>query len=86
LEWGLVTRVVPDAELDDAAFKIAQELSLGPASLAFIRASAWAALESDFEEQLTRERHLQRKAGLTTDFLEGVAAFRDKRGAKFTGR
>jgi 2-(1,2-epoxy-1,2-dihydrophenyl)acetyl-CoA isomerase len=86
LEWGLVSRVVPDAELDATALALAQELASGPASLGLIRASAWAALESGFEAQLDRERVMQRAAGLTSDFNEGVAAFRAKRRPQFTGR
>ena len=51
-----------------------------------IRKSAWAALESTLDDQLDLERHLQREAGRTGDFAEGVAAFIDKRPARFSGR
>ena len=37
------------------------------------------------EAQLLLERDLQRRARRTPDFREGVAAFRDKRPARFTG-
>lgn len=86
LEWGLVNRVVPDAMVDEEALALAAELAQGPRSLGFIKASAWAALESSLEEQLARERHYQREAGRTADFLEGVASFREKRPAEFHGR
>jgi 2-(1,2-epoxy-1,2-dihydrophenyl)acetyl-CoA isomerase len=37
-------------------------------------------------DQLQRERALQRDAGRSSDFLEGVRSFREKRKAAFTGR
>jgi 2-(1,2-epoxy-1,2-dihydrophenyl)acetyl-CoA isomerase len=86
LEWGLVNRVVPDDQVDDEALKIATELAKGPRSLGLIKASAWAALESSLEDQLARERSLQREAGRTEDFLEGVQSFREKRPPAFRGR
>jgi 2-(1,2-epoxy-1,2-dihydrophenyl)acetyl-CoA isomerase len=42
-------------------------------------------LESGLEEQLEFEAQLQSIAGRSTDHIEGVAAFVDKRAAKFTG-
>ena len=86
LEWGLIARVVADGELDDAALKIAQGLAEGPTrSLAMIRQAAWAAADDDWEQVLANERRLQRDAGNTQDHAEGVAAFQEKRAARFTG-
>jgi 2-(1,2-epoxy-1,2-dihydrophenyl)acetyl-CoA isomerase len=85
LEWGLVTRVVPDGELDAAALATAEELGRGPRSLGMIRRSAWFALDADLPEQLRQERGLQRDASRTADFVEGVKAFREKRNASFKG-
>jgi len=84
-EWGLVTRLVPDEELDAAALQLATQLAQGPRSIGMIRQAAWDALDLSLQEQLTRERDLQRAAGRTTDFLEGVAAFRERRAARFKG-
>lgn len=86
LEWGLINRVVPDDALDDAAQELAKKLAAGPVSLGMIKASAWAALEAPLEKQLLTERRFQLKAGRTRDFAEGVAAFREKRAAKFQGQ
>ncbi|MGE0830763.1 MAG: enoyl-CoA hydratase/isomerase, partial [Hyphomonadaceae bacterium] len=85
LDWGLVNRVVPDAEVMSTALGLAQELARGPRSLALIRKLVWGSLDNEFANQLKMERELQREAGNTSDFVEGVAAFRDKRPAKFTG-
>ncbi len=86
LEWGLINRVVPDAELMSAAMTLAQALASGPASLGLTRQTMWASLDSDWAEQLHRERLAQRTAGKTEDFVEGVAAFLQKRPANFAGR
>jgi 2-(1,2-epoxy-1,2-dihydrophenyl)acetyl-CoA isomerase len=86
LEWGLVNRVAPDAELMPTAMAIAEELAKGPASLALIRQTMWAALDAEWNEQLYREQSTQAAAALTEDFAEGVAAFQQKRPAAFRGR
>lgn len=85
-QWGLVNRIVPDAELVQAASLMAGELAAGPTkALSLIRGLAWDALESDWPTQLDAERLAQRTAGRTADFQEGVSAFLTKRPAKFTG-
>lgn len=86
LEWGLVNRVVPDAEVDATALALARELAAGPRSLRMIRASAWSALDTPFEAQIEIERTAQRDAGRTEDFAEGLAAFKEKRPPAFRGR
>ncbi len=86
LAWGMINRVVSDAELPNAAMAMAQGLAEGPASLALIRKMYWASLENSYEQQLDLEAKLQMRAGLTQDYNEGVTAFREKRRTRFTGR
>ena len=86
LEWGLVNRVVPDAELMASARDLARRLAEGPASLGLTRRLVWRGETEDWEAQLKHERKAQKKAGRTADFLEGVQAFFQKRPAAFTGR
>ncbi len=85
LDWGLINRCVPDAELMSTARALAQELAQGPKSLALIRRLMWESLDADWTRQLHAERQAQRTAGKTEDFREGVAAFLQKRPAAFKG-
>ncbi|MDP3658747.1 enoyl-CoA hydratase/isomerase [Phenylobacterium sp.] len=85
LEWGLINRCVPDAELEATGAALARQLADGPASLGHIRRLVWGGLESSFEEQLHAERVTQRLAGRTADASEGIAAFLEKRPARFIG-
>jgi 2-(1,2-epoxy-1,2-dihydrophenyl)acetyl-CoA isomerase len=86
LEWGLVNRVFDDDQLMPEALKLASELASGPTlALGLIRKAYWESVDNGYLEQLEVERDLQRLAGRTKDFLEGVAAFREKRPARFQG-
>ena len=86
LSWGLVNRCVPDAELMATATAIAKELAAGPVALSAIRKLVWNSLDADWVGQLNAERHAQKAAGKTDDFIEGVGAFLQKRPAAFKGR
>ena len=86
LDWGLINRCVPDAELMSTALGLAQELAKGPFSLGLIRKAMWESMDSSWTEQLYNERRGQRVAGKSDDFREGVQAFLQKRPAEFQGR
>jgi 2-(1,2-epoxy-1,2-dihydrophenyl)acetyl-CoA isomerase len=87
LQWGLINRVVDDAQLMPEALKLAEKLANGPTvALATARKLYWASPINTYEEQLDLERRSQELAGRTEDFMEGVAAFLQKREAKFKGK
>ena len=85
LEWGLINRCVPDADLLPTALEIARELARGPKALGMIRQMVWSSLDASWSEQLHEERLMQRIAGKSEDFAEGVTAFLQKRPAQFKG-
>lgn len=84
---GLIARVVPDAELMDTALQLAQRLAAMPTrALAETRQALDEALRLEFEPALKRESALQSQLGFAFDYLEGTAAFLDKRQPAFRDR
>jgi 2-(1,2-epoxy-1,2-dihydrophenyl)acetyl-CoA isomerase len=84
---GLVYKVFDDASfaVDVAAF--AGSLAAGPGLAYRLTKQAVAqSLANDLETQLDLEARLQAEAGSSDDFMEGVAAFREKRAPRFAGR
>ncbi|MEZ0171708.1 enoyl-CoA hydratase-related protein [Microvirga sp. TS319] len=84
---GLVFKVFDDASfaVDVAAF--AAGLAEGPGLAQRLTKQAVAqSLSNDLQAQLDLEARLQREAGFSHDFAEGVAAFRGKRAPRFEGR
>lgn len=86
-EWCLVTRVVPDAELAEAAGTLASELAKG-ATRAY--GSAKELLLGSASETLETQMELEARGiaamARTEDVREGVAAFLDKRPPVYRGR
>jgi 2-(1,2-epoxy-1,2-dihydrophenyl)acetyl-CoA isomerase len=86
-EWGLIWRVVDDDKLAAEARALALRLAQGPTvGLGLIKEALNRSLENSLDAQLDVERDSQRLAGASADFREGVAAFLEKRPAKFSGR
>ena len=86
-QWGLIYRVVDDADLRHEALTLARHLATQPTyGLALIKRSLNASLSNTFDEQLELEKDLQRLAGRSEDYREGVSAFMEKRSPSFKGR
>jgi 2-(1,2-epoxy-1,2-dihydrophenyl)acetyl-CoA isomerase len=84
-DWGMINKAVEDNAVMDEALAFARRLADGPMALGLIRQMYWASLENNYADQMQLESDLQKKAGLSKDNEEGVAAFREKRDAKFIG-
>ncbi|MEM7043579.1 MAG: 2-(1,2-epoxy-1,2-dihydrophenyl)acetyl-CoA isomerase PaaG [Pseudomonadota bacterium] len=86
-DWGMIWRAVDDDQLMDEATAMARHLAAQPTvALGLIKRAIHASATNDLDQQLELERDLQRQAGLTEDFAEGVDAFLDRRPAVFKGR
>ncbi|MDZ7809302.1 MAG: enoyl-CoA hydratase-related protein [Arhodomonas sp.] len=86
-QWGMIWKVVDDDALADEAGKLAAHLATQPTKgLSFIKRAINASWHNDLDAQLELERDLQRAAGRTEDYREGVAAFMEKRDPKFQGK
>jgi len=86
LEWGLVNRVVPDAELEPSVRALAERLAAGPpGSYASIKRTINERLYEGFDRVLDLEAVLQQQRAESKDFAEGVLAFLQKRKPEFTG-
>ncbi|MBL8275579.1 MAG: enoyl-CoA hydratase/isomerase family protein [Pelomonas sp.] len=84
---GLISRVLPDAELMEVAMATAQKLAGMPTrALVETRIAMDEALKFDFETALKREAALQSQMGFAYDYQEGAAAFLDKRKPEFRDR
>lgn len=84
LAWGLINRLVDDADLATVTAEIAEKLASGPLNaLTSIRKLYWASPHNSFEEQIDLEDSFQSVAALAPEAQEGVAAFREKRAADF---
>jgi 2-(1,2-epoxy-1,2-dihydrophenyl)acetyl-CoA isomerase len=83
---GLVYKVFDDATFTADTMALAARLAAGPAVVfRMIKYAAHASGTNDLAAQLALERDLQCEAGHGRDFIEGVAAFREKRPPKFEG-
>ncbi|ACL58285.1 2-(1,2-epoxy-1,2-dihydrophenyl)acetyl-CoA isomerase PaaG [Methylobacterium nodulans] len=85
--WGLIWRAVDDVALLPEARALAAHLATQPTQgLALAKAALNASAGNTLDAQLDLERDLQREAGRTPDYREGVTAFMEKRPARFSGR
>jgi len=87
LEWGLVTRVVPDADFKTSVDALARELAQGPTKAfggakRLLHQSTWESLET----QMELEAQAIAASGRTRDFGAGVTAFANKQTPTFEGR
>jgi len=85
--WGLIWKAVDDDRLVGEATRIAQALAAGPTKgYGLIKKAMQASAGNSLDSQLDLERDLQREAGFSEDYREGVAAFMQKRKPLYQGK
>ena len=84
---GLVTRVVPDAEIDAAAHELALSLAQGPSvTLGYIKRNINNAEQLSLEACFDAEAMHHSRTGETADHKEAAKAFVEKRKPVFRGQ
>jgi len=86
LQWGMINKVVPAAELDKTVDEIAEYYASAPTkAIGMIKKMLNKSFHSDLDTMLEAEAYHQEIAGFTNDYKEGVKAFVEKRKPNFTG-
>jgi 2-(1,2-epoxy-1,2-dihydrophenyl)acetyl-CoA isomerase len=87
VDLGLAYKCVDDpADMLDTATAVARTLAAGPTrSLGLSKTLLNRTFETDLPTSLELEGHFQSLATTSPDLVEGMAAFRDKRDARFSG-
>lgn len=86
MDWGMIYECVPDADFAAHWLGRARTLAQGPTRAYHgVKTALRASFDHDLDAQLALEAQLQGACGATADFREGVAAFLEKRAAKFRG-
>jgi 2-(1,2-epoxy-1,2-dihydrophenyl)acetyl-CoA isomerase len=85
--WGMIWKVVDDAGLMTEAHRLGAYFATQPTDgLALMKQAFDASETNSLDRQLDLERDLQGQAGRTPDYMEGAAAFFEKRVPRFVGR
>jgi 2-(1,2-epoxy-1,2-dihydrophenyl)acetyl-CoA isomerase len=86
MEWGIVARVVPDAELAEQAEALARQLAAGPTgAFGAAKRLLLAGCDETLETQMAHETRAIAARTQTADGREGIAAFLEKRSPEFSG-
>jgi enoyl-CoA hydratase/carnithine racemase len=85
--WGLVNRVVPDAELERETRRLACEIAdASPLTLAIGKQAFYAQIDLDQAEAYNYTREVMSQNAMAADAQEGIGAFLDKRQPVWCGR
>ena len=81
---GMIYRAVDDEDLMGESHTVAERLAAASThALGLMKRALAASPTNSLDAQLDLERDLQREAGASDDYMEGVRAFLDKRPANF---
>ena len=85
--WGAIHASVPAGDLDASVTVLTERLAAGPTvTLGLMKWLLHAGRDTSFEQHLRNEAFAMELSSRSDDFREGIAAFREKRPPRFTGR
>ncbi len=87
LRWGLISRLVPAADLMPTALKVAETIcTRGPLAVRAAKESILRGLNVSIEQGLAMESMFAQRVGASEDSKEGPRAFAEKRTPSFKGQ
>jgi 2-(1,2-epoxy-1,2-dihydrophenyl)acetyl-CoA isomerase len=87
LEWGMISEIVPQAELRERAAALAGSLAQGPTrAFGRMRALLRDSWNNDLSQQLLAESQAIKATGDTVDATRALASFAAKQNPQFEGR
>jgi 2-(1,2-epoxy-1,2-dihydrophenyl)acetyl-CoA isomerase len=85
--WGMIWKAVDDDKFEGDVAALSERLANAATHGLGLQKRAFAAAAgNDLGAQLALEKLLQQQAAASSDYLEGVAAFQEKRPANFIGK
>jgi 2-(1,2-epoxy-1,2-dihydrophenyl)acetyl-CoA isomerase len=86
-DWGMIHQVTSDEDLDGVSEKLLERLASGPTvAIGLAKQAIRTGQHATLEQTMSQELYSLELSCRTTDFKEGLAAFRERRAPDFTGR
>ncbi len=86
-DWGMIHQAAPTGQIDEVAGHLLDQLAAGPTvAFGMAKSALHANAHATLEQAMNQELYGLELSCRTSDFKEGLAAFRERRQPDFTGR